>query len=202
MKITTFPCHDSDHLPCVSQPLTYSIAYGEPSSSFYFYMCIQSRPDICALLCYAHIADGLTVSMHCAGLILLCSTLLVLLSFAPHIQRTALILCFTSCLRLSGPTMSMFCLCEGVIGGVIAFTIAHVAKLVLDWVAAKTGCCTGANTPPVEMAEDFHITPKPEAKTSASAAPVSHACPVLRPEAGRSMRSAPSVDTGKPRSCT
>lgn len=67
------------------------------------------------------------------------------------------------------------CICAGVIGGVIAFVIAHVAKLVLDWVAAKTGFCTGANSPPVEVAEDFHVTPKDEAKKPATTAPVSHA---------------------------
>ncbi|CAL8467446.1 g6984 [Coccomyxa elongata] len=60
----------------------------------------------------------------------------------------------------------------GVIGGVIAFVIAHVAKLVLEWVAAKTGCCTGANSPPVELAEDFHVTPKAKAKVPATAVPV------------------------------
>lgn len=57
--------------------------------------------------------------------------------------------------------------------------IAHVAKLVLDWVAAKTGCCTGANSPPVELAEDFHVTPKAEAKVPATEVPVSHAYRVL-----------------------
>jgi hypothetical protein len=29
----------------------------------------------------------------------------------------------------------------GVIGGVVAFIVAHAAKYALDWVASKTGCC-------------------------------------------------------------
>ena len=76
------------------------------------------------------------------------------------------------------PNSCQKCLCRhaGVIGGVVAFTVAHVAKLVLDWLAAKTGCCaTAADGPPLEAADDFHVTPNGDAKPPppATTAPVS-----------------------------
>lgn len=50
------------------------------------------------------------------------------------------------------------------IGGVVAFAIAHVAKYILDWVAAKTGCCAiDVDDPAVAAAEarmeDFSLKP-------------------------------------------
>lgn len=65
----------------------------------------------------------------------------------------------------------------GVIGGVVAFTVAHVAKLILDWLATKTGCCAPATTDsPLEAAEEFHVTPNGDAKPPPTAAePVSPA---------------------------
>ena len=65
----------------------------------------------------------------------------------------------------------------GVIGGVVAFTVVHVAKLILDWLATKTGCCAPATTAsPLEAAEEFHVTPNGDAKPPPTAAePVSPA---------------------------
>lgn len=76
-----------------------------------------------------------------------------------------------------------YCCHAGVIGGVIAFTLAHVAKLVLDWVAAKTGCCTsGASGAPLEAAEEVHVI----APKGASTAPTTVAPPVSRTLLGNS----------------
>ncbi|KAK9909872.1 hypothetical protein WJX75_008797 [Coccomyxa subellipsoidea] len=59
----------------------------------------------------------------------------------------------------------------GVIGGVVAFTVVHVAKLILDWLATKTGCCAPATTAsPLEAAEEFHVTPNGDAKPPPTAA--------------------------------
>lgn len=59
----------------------------------------------------------------------------------------------------------------------MAFAVAHFAKFVLDWLAAKTGCCaTGGPEPPIEGTEEnFHVTPNGDTKPTPAplVAPVS-----------------------------
>jgi len=70
----------------------------------------------------------------------------------------------------------------GVIGGVIAFAIAHAAKYVLDWLSSRMTCCGGeadsAGPPgPADVVkEDFTVDGSTNAKAPAEPHAVSGLC--------------------------
>ena len=69
----------------------------------------------------------------------------------------------------------------GVIGGVIAFAIAHAAKYVLDWLSSRMTCCGGnAEREPPRPAdvvtEDFTVNGSTNAKAPAEPLAVSGLC--------------------------
>jgi len=69
----------------------------------------------------------------------------------------------------------------GVIGGVIAFAIAHAAKYVLDWLSSRMTCCGDkAETEPPRSAdvvkEDFTVDGSTNAKGPAEPHAVSGLC--------------------------